>query len=82
VRMGTLGPSAWLVRSLGAAILAAGLGSAAGWTVSRSMTSTGVAASLGIGLAAAIVGVAVAAVVVAGVDRSIIGVIRPRGHRV
>jgi putative peptidoglycan lipid II flippase len=78
VRMGTLGPSAWLVRSLGGAIAAAGLGSAAGWTVSRSVTSTGVAASLAIGLAAAIVGVAVAAVVVVGIDRSIVSVIRPR----
>jgi putative peptidoglycan lipid II flippase len=78
VRMGTLGPSTWLVRSLGGAIAAAGLGSAAGWTVSRSVTSTGVAASLAIGLAAAIVGVAVAAIVVVGIDRSIVSVIRPR----
>jgi hypothetical protein len=42
------------------------------------VTSTGVAASLAIGLAAAIVGVAVAAIVVVGIDRSIVSVIRPR----
>jgi hypothetical protein len=45
------------------------------------VTSTGVAASLAMGLAAAIVGVGVASVVVAGIDRSIITAIRPRGLR-
>jgi len=65
-----------VARTAAASVLAAAAGGAAGWALTRTVASTGIAISMLIGLAAAIVAVSVAATVVAIIDRDVIDQVR------
>jgi hypothetical protein len=75
-RIGALTDVRLLAGSVGAALLAAAGGSAAGWAVSRLVTNTGVATSIVVGCASAAVGAAVAVAVIAVLDRDVVTLVR------
>ena len=65
-----------VARTATASVIAAAAGGAAGWALTRTVASTGIALSVFIGLAAAIVAVGVAAATVAIIDRDVIDQVR------